>query len=137
MQDTFDRLYDTLCRALETTASEKLTSASLDNIFKIVGTMYKLEKLGMGGDEEYSLDGGSNRGSYNSYARGRGSNARRDSMGRYSRYGSNDGGSNSYRGYSRGEGKEEVKEHLKEMMQNADDPQMRQMMQQWLGEMDR
>ena len=53
-----------------------------------------------------SYDGSYNDG--NSYARGRGRNARRDSMGRYSRESYRDG--RVYRGYSR-DGKEEFLPH--------------------------
>lgn len=61
-----------------------------------------------------------------SYARGRGRNARRDSMGRYSR---NDGmGGRSYRGYgySRDDGKQEYIENLRDMMENSPDEPTRQ-----------
>lgn len=84
--------------------------------------------------------GGSRRGSYNdgsyddgmSYARGRGRNARRDSMGRYSREGSYRG---SYeRGYSR-DGKEEYKEQLMDMMENAPDDQTRQSIKRMLDQL--
>ena len=82
------------------------------------------------GDRSYRYDGGS-------YARGRGRNARRDSMGRYSR----DGGSYGYypdgrsmRGYSR-DGKEEYKEQLMDMMDNAPDEQTRQSIQRMIDQM--
>lgn len=75
--------------------------------------------------------GRSMRGSYDdgmSYARGR-RNARRDSMGRYSREGSyrgNYNGGRSYRGgYSR-DGKEEYVEQLRMMMDDAPSEEVRQ-----------
>ncbi len=81
-----------------------------------------------------SYRGGSYDGSYEggSYARGRGRNARRDSMGRYSREGSYRGG--SYRGYSR-DGKDEYKEQLMDMMDNAPDEQTRQSIQRMIDNM--
>ena len=76
--------------------------------------------------------GGSYRGTYEgmydggSYARGR--NARRDSMGRYSR--------DSYRGgYSR-DGKEEYIDQLRDMMEDAPDEQTRQSIQRMIREME-
>lgn len=63
--------------------------------------------------DQYRRDGRSMRGSYRSYARGRGGNARRDSMGRYSRED----------GYSMAS--EEMVEELHELMQDAPDEQTR------------
>lgn len=79
-------------------------------------------------DEGYS-------GDY-SYARGRGRNARRDSMGRYSREGgdysrSYDGGGRSY-GYSREEAKEDMMSQLHKMERNAHDDESRRMVQKWI-----
>lgn len=96
---------------------------------------------GMSYDRSYerggrSRRGGSYEGSYDgsyeggSYARGRGRNARRDSMGRYSR--------ESYRGGSYGysrDGKEEYKEQLMEMMENAPDDQTRQSIKRMIDNM--
>ena len=96
---------------------------------------------GMGGnsyDDGMSYERG---GSYNdgrsmryddgsSYARGR-RNARRDSMGRYSR--ENYRG-NSYRGYSR-DGEDEYKEHLRDLMDQAPDEQTRQGIKRMLDQM--
>lgn len=92
------------------------------------------------GRDGRSYRGGSYEGSYEggSYARGRGRNARRDSMGRYSREGSyRDGGyrGNSYeRGYSR-DGKEEYKQQLREMMEDAPDEQTRQSIKRMIDNM--
>lgn len=63
----------------------------------------------------YENRGGSNRGSGNSYARGR-SNARRDSMGRYSRDG-------------------DFHEMLSEAMQNAPNEQVKMKLQRIMSEM--
>lgn len=71
-----------------------------------------------------------------SYARGR-RNARRDERGRYSRDGYmdsyNDG--RSMRGYSRADGKEDYKNQLRMMMEDAPDEQTRQSIKRMLDNM--
>lgn len=122
----------------------------IDSVYKlmdIVKDAYCIMDMDMGGgysERSYSErmaydDGGS------SYARGRGQNAKRDSMGRYSREGgysqrySRDGYSS--RGYSRGDrysrddGKQEYMEQLRQMMEDAPDDQTRQKMQSMLDQM--
>lgn len=81
-----------------------------------------------------SYDGGS-------YARGTRNN-RRDSMGRYSREGYSrdyrdgyDDGMRSMRGYSRGGSKEEYREQLRTMMEDAPDEQTRQSIKRMLDSM--
>lgn len=112
-------------------------------------------------DEEYS-----NAGGY-SYARGggrgRGNNARRDSMGRYSREsggnsnrggsyegrssydggsyargggGSNRGGGSYERGYSREDAKEEIRMQLQELEQDAGDEETKRMIKKWIKQLD-
>lgn len=93
----------------------------------------------MGEDEYSNMDG--------SYARGRGSNARRDSMGRYSRddMGSyRDGGiyrGNSYRGgsyergYSRDGSKEDLMMQLRDMERDADD-ETKHMIKKWIKQIE-
>lgn len=73
----------------------------------------------------YSRDGGYSNGYDYSYGpgRGRGSNARRDSMGRYS---NNDG-------YSRGGN---IADELRDLMQDAPDEQTRQEMQRLISKME-
>lgn len=96
-----------------------------------------------GEEEEYSNASG------NSYARGRGRNARRDSMGRYSREGGqgNQGGlyrggqgggsyrGGSYDGYSREGAKEELVMQLREMEQDADE-ESRRMIKKWIKQVE-
>lgn len=112
-------------------------------------------------DEEYSNAGGNY-----SYARGggrgRGSNARRDSMGRYSRGGSYEGGrggsyegggsnrggsyeggggrggsGGSYaRGYSRDDAKEELSMQLQELKQDAQDEETKRMINKWIKQLE-
>lgn len=102
----------------------------------------------MTGDDE---EGYSNTGY--SYARGRGQNARRDSMGRYSREtienrggsyennsytrGNNQGGRNrggSY--YSRGDAREELAMDLKELKMDAKDHETAQMIDRWIKQLE-
>lgn len=71
---------------------------------------------------DYMYDGGM------SNARGRGRNARRDSMGRYSRR-------NGYDGYSRTDAKEDLMNELQEMQMNADD-ETKQMLKNWMRQLE-
>lgn len=66
-----------------------------------------------------SYDGGT------SYARGRGRNTRRDSMGRYSR-----------RGYSMADGKTEYIERLRDVMDSAPDEMSKQKVERMIREME-
>ena len=119
-----------LCKELDEYAmKQKLTGGDLDMIWKLTDTVKNLDKISLleQGDDGYSETypyymGGS------SYAgRGRGRNARRDSMGRYS----SDMGS-SYddysearmdRRYSRDDAKDHMMNKLGEMMTSADEEQ--------------
>lgn len=69
-----------------------------------------------------SYRGGSYRGGRGSYARGRGSNANRDSMGRYS----------GERGYSRGD----LADKMRELMEEAPDERTRQEMMRMVEKME-
>lgn len=89
------------------------------------GMSYERDMRGGRSYRDGSYDGGS-------YARGRGRNAKRNSMGRYSREGSYRG---SYRGYSR-DGKEEYVNHLRDMMEDAPDDQTRQSIQRMIQQME-
>ena len=107
----------------------------IDSVYKLIDIAKDINKIWCMEDEmdgesyadgmsyERDMRGRSYRGdSYDggSYARGR--NAKRDSMGRYAREGSYRG---SYRGYSR-DGKEEYKEQLMQLMDDAPDENTRQ-----------
>ena len=137
LYDIQDMLEDELKKISK---KEEITSTDLDNIYKMVDivkdvttvdAMHKAEQDGYSRDyardysRGYSDDYANAYGSYNSYAR-RGRDG--DSDGRYSEegsyrrsrdgrgsYASRDG---SYDSYSR-HSKEEMIEHLKEMMRNA------------------
>lgn len=113
----------------------------MDTLAHAKKNLLKSEEM-MGEDEEYSMAGGSyayardgrggNRGggrSNASYARGRGRNARRDSMGRYSsenRY-SREGG------YSMAE--DDFRMDIEDLMQNAPNERVKQKLRELMSEM--
>lgn len=102
---------------------DKLAHAT-KNVFKVMESKEEMMEDGYsnrGGS--YDMHGGNYRG--NSYARGRGRNARRDSMGRYS----------SERGYSRDA--EDMVEQLREMEHSAPDDQTRQSIQRLISDLER
>ena len=135
-----------LCDELEEYGEKKLDAGSLDVIDKLAHTIKNLDKIIEKYEENeyserYAMEGGSyqrggnrggqgNRGGYSremayddgmmngSYARGRGRNVKRDSMGRYSREDGYSERENSHRGtgtYSYGSSKEEMLEKIEEM----------------------
>ena len=116
----------------------------IDSVYKLMDIVKDGYEVMSCEDEMYgeSYDDGygrSMRGSYDggmSYARGR-RNARRDERGRYSRDGYmdsyNDG--RSMRGYSRADGKEDYKNQLRMMMEDAPDEQTRQSIKRMLDTM--
>lgn len=71
------------------------------------------------------MDGVSNREGGSSYARGRGSNAKRDSMGRYS----------SRRGYSRDDAREDFLEDVEELLEKAPDEHTKKKFERFIAEM--
>lgn len=113
----------------------------IDSVYKLMDIVKDGYEVMSCEDEMYgeSYDDGygrSMRGSYDggmSYARGR-RNARRDSMGRYSRDGRSYRGNSYERGYSR-DGKDEYKEQLMDMMDNAPDENTRQSIKRMLDSM--
>lgn len=120
----------------------KLSVGDIETIHKLTDTIKNIDKIEML-EEGYSeatdfMGGGRIYGS--SYARGR--NARRDSMGRYSRDGeeySSDGNSSyrNSRGYSRAGGKDRMVEMLHDMMDDADSEQQRTVIHRWLKEVEK
>lgn len=89
-------------------------------------------------DDEYS-------GEY-SGARGRGRNARRDSMGRYSSEmyggsyegrGGNYSGYSGRRGYSRDDAKAEMMDQLRDLEMSAQDEKTRRMVKEWIRQAER
>ena len=132
----------------------KMSSSDLDMLHKLTDTVKNIDKIEMfeegGGYSEESnwmADGRMYGTSYeggSSYARGRGRNAKRDSMGRYARDGryaedggSYDGGMSYARdgrggqggnrgGYSRDGAKNYMAEQIDEMMEEAESPEIRE-----------
>jgi len=125
----------------------KLSMAEMQYVDLLAHTKKNLLKADeMWEESEYSMamDGGmTNNGSYvrngqdgrtrsnrgGSYARGRGRNARRDSMGRYS----NEGG---YSRYPASYGTEDMMDDLRELMQDAPDQQTRQEFQRFIQKLE-
>lgn len=107
----------------------------IDSVYKLMDIVKDGYEVMSCEDEMYgeSYDDGyghSMRGNYDggmSYARGR-RNARRDSIGRYSRDGRSYRGNSYERGYSR-DGKDEYREQLMDMLDNAPDEATRQSIQ--------
>ena len=134
------KIYDYLCdelKALEkkVESGQTLSMNELEYLHKLTDTKKNLLKIDAleedsgeysnardgRGSYAYSMDGRSYRGG-SSYARGRGRNARRDSMGRY-----------SSEGYSRAE--DDFMEDLRMLMDSAPDDQKRQKIQKLINEM--
>lgn len=147
---TYDKIKDMLCDELDEIAKKnELTSSNLEvidraiDIIKDIHTIYAMESEYP--EDGYSRDGGYSNGYYgrypyymydgedmgNSFARGRGSNAKRDSMGRYSR----DGYSQEYSrndGYSR-----DTASELQRLMENAKNEKEREALRQAISTMQR
>lgn len=79
---------------------------------------------------------------YNSYddgmsmARGRGRNARRDSMGRYSRRSGGSYRGYSRDGYSRDDARADMLNELREMHMDATDEETKQMIKTWMNQLE-
>lgn len=127
-----------------------ITAESLTLIDKITHSMKSIDTIcameEYGEDDDYSRDDGGYSGRY-SYARGRGRNAKRDSMGRYARdNGGNMGNGNngssygrrSYRNgrsYDRGySGDDDMMDMFSEMMDNASDQKEREVIQKMMNQ---
>ena len=117
------KIYEYLCDELKTLekkaeSGQGLSMAEFEYLNKLTETKKNLLKIEMlEEDSEYGggsyRDGNDRMYGDSSYARGRGRNARRDSMGRYSRRGG------SYANYSMAD-KEDLVEDLRDVMQEAD-----------------
>lgn len=121
-------LKDMLCKELEEYGSKgELTAGSLNTIDTLAHAIKNIDKIIMNYEgEEYSNRGSYDRGSYRgaSYRRGRGRNAKRDSMGRYSSYDD---------GYSRAD---DMIEQMYNMMESVPDEHTRQQMQRIISNME-
>ena len=118
-------LKEKLCRELKKYNNEEVTTNTLEVVDKLAHAIKNIDKIIESYEEEeggsygyepnYRMSNGrGNRGSNysNSYSRGRGRNAKRDSMGRYA----------SDNGYSR---HGDVVEQLREMMMEAPNDEIR------------
>lgn len=96
---------------------DKVPMSSIDMLYKLTCIVKNIDKIEMMEDGESSYDYGS------SYRRGSGRNARRDSMGRYSRESGYSEDENSYargnRGYSRDDDKDYIMSTFDEMIESA------------------
>lgn len=116
-------LKEMLMKELETYGKKgELTGGSLEVVDKLTHTLKNLCKIIDDMDGNYSGMTYPYRGG--SYARGRGRNARRDAMGRYS---SNDG-------YSRAA--DDMVQELRELMQDAPDDRTRQEFQRFIQKLE-
>ena len=137
-------LKEKLCDELEEYGEKKLDAGSLDVIDKLAHTIKNLDKIIEKYEEDeyserYAMEGGSyqrggNRGGQGysremaydndmtagSYARGRGRNARRDSMGRY----------------SRADGNEMMVQELRDLMQEAPDERTKMEFKKFIQKME-
>lgn len=126
-----EELREMLCEELDKiTKKGELSAGSLDVVDKLTHSIKSIDTIIAMEDAGYSSD--YMRG--NSYARGRGSNARRDSMGRYSsdNY-SMRGGRSGERGrnYSYDDEMNNLREQLEDMEHMAKDEESKRMIRQW------
>lgn len=150
-----DELREMLMAELEKCSDKgELSAGSLEVIDKLSHAIKSIDTIVAMEDSGYSNN--------YSYARGRGRNARRDSMGRYSsgggsyeyddmsydgsyedgnrggsyaRGGGNRGGY-SRRGYSRDDAKMELARELKEIAMDTDDSEVKQMIHKWIKQVE-
>ena len=149
-----EKLKEALCEELDKFGkSGDITVNSLEKIHKLTDTIKNIDKIMMLEEEEgYSEARGGRGGSYmhgSSYdddmmyseRRGRGRNAKRDSMGRYSSEGGSYEGGSSYErggqgGYSRDEAADWMMREIGSMMEDAD-PKQREALKKCMRELER
>lgn len=149
-----EKLKEALCEELDKFGkSGDITVNSLEKIHKLTDTIKNIDKIMMfEGEEGYSEARGGRGGAYmhgSSYdddmmyseRRGRGRNAKRDSMGRYSSEGGSYEGGSSYErggqgGYSRDEATDWMMRELGSMMEDAD-PKQREALKKCMRELER
>lgn len=131
----------------------KVSAGDLEYIHKLTDTIKNIDKIKMleedGGHSEAGDWMGEGRMYGTSYARGRGRNAPRDSMGRYTSYRGrsyNDGDSyrrGSYRGgsyddgYSMNDGIDYMIDRAEELMGTAENSQQKEAIQRFIKELER
>lgn len=137
-----EELRDMLCEELDKIAKKgELSAGMLETVDKLTHSIKSIDTIMAMEEAGYSEDGGSYE--YDgSYARGRGENARRDSMGRYSRnsyargnQGVVRGGGRNNRGYSRDD-KEWMVEQLEDMMEEAKDSKTKEALRKAIRQME-
>lgn len=143
------KIREMLSKELETFEKKsQLSMADLDRVHKLTDTIKNIDKIDML-EDGYSEDGhymgegriyGTSYDDGTSYARGR-MRAKRDSMGRYSRDGGYaEEGRGGSRGYSYGgysyKDKDEMIEHLREMMGEASTTKEREAIKRCIREME-
>ena len=153
-----EKIKKMLCKELDEYAMKsKISGADLDMIWKLTDTVKNLDKIEMLEEDDEGGYSEARRGhrmggmSYDddmmySERRGRGRNAKRDSMGRYSSDGDYYEGSSSYRGgayhedggrgYSRDEAVDKMMSKLGEMMEGAD-PNQREILKDTMRKLER
>lgn len=123
-------LREMLCEELDKiTKKGELSAGSLDVVDKLTHSIKSIDTIIAMEDAGYSSDDYSMRG--NSYARGRGSNARRDSMGRYSSDNYSMRGGRSGERYSYDDEMNNLREQLEDMERMAKDEESKRMIRQW------
>ena len=131
-----EELREMLCAELEKiTKKGELSAGSLDVVDKLTHSIKSIDTIMAIEDAGYSNESGY------SYARGRGRNARRDSMGRYSRDDAYMDGSYARddrmnRGYSRHDAKEELAMELRELKMDAKDQETGKMIDRWIKQLE-
>lgn len=149
-----EKLKEALCEELDKFGkSGDITVNSLEKIHKLTDTIKNIDKImALEESEGYSETRGGRGGSYmhgSSYdddmmyseRRGRGRNAKRDSMGRYSSEGGSYEGGSSYErggqgGYSRDEATDWMMRELGSMMEDAD-PKQREALKKCMRELEK
>lgn len=128
-----EELREMLCEELDKiTKKGELSAGSLDVVDKLTHSIKSIDTIIAMEDAGYSSDDYSMRG--NSYARGRGSNAKRDSMGRYS----NDNYSmrgGKRRNYSYDDEMNNLRDQLEDMEHMAKDEESKRMIKQWMKQL--
>lgn len=133
---TMKQLREMLCDELdEITKKGELSAGSLDTVDKLTHSIKSIDTI-IAMEEGYSEDGYS----MNSYARGRGRNAKRDSMGRYA-----SDGYSERRGYSRenrmnrysmDEAKETIAEKLHDILDDAPNEKIKNAIHRLINQLD-
>lgn len=128
-----EELREMLCEELDKiTKKGELSAGSLDVVDKLTHSIKSIDTIIAMEDAGYSSDDYSMRG--NSYARGRGSNAKRDSMGRYSNNNYSMRGGRS-RNYSYDDEMNNLREQLEDMEHMAKDDESKRMIKQWMKQL--